>query len=352
VINSDHKNANFVVYVQGDLNESIMLRETSFSMKSSEEERILAFDIQFPESLLPGPHQAEVVVLQLPDSSSSKGIGASAALAVATQVDVYVSYPGKYVESEMKVSGGDTNKKIVIALLGRGKQKVEHAYADIEIYDSKGNLVKTLKTNEVSVSEYERKEVYADWEANVSSGKYVARAVLHYDDASDILEANFEVGELLLDLQQISVKNFHLGEIAKFDMIVQNKWSEMISDAYAELRVFDSSMNEIGDMKSAAYSIPSGMQTTMNLYWDTKDIVEGLYKANVVLNYAEKKTQQDLQLDVKPNSIDVIGLGYVISSATTSSGNKGLIIIIVSLVILIILINVSWFLFLRKRFKK
>ena len=353
IINSEHKNLDLIISVQGELNDSINVEDKSVIMGENEETKAIEYALKISKNLEPGLHNSKIVVLQKPENSGASGVHIGAALAVAIQIYVYVPYPGKYVESEINVMGGENDKKFLIVLVGRGEERVNSAYADIEIRDSGGRIVKTLKTNEVSISLSERKEIYADWAADVASGKYYARATLHYDGESRILEKEFEVGELLLDLQQIFVKDFSLGGIAKFNMVVQNKWGEMISNAYAELRVFDSAMNEIGDMKSATYDIPAGMQTTMNLYWDTKNIAAGLYKANVVLNYADKRTQQDLKLDVKQNSIDVIGLGYVISSAESgSSGNKGLITIIISLVVLIILINLSWFLFLRKRFKK
>ena len=166
------------------------------------------------------------------------------------------------------------------------------------------------------------------------------------------LEKEFEVGEFLLDLQQIFVKDFKLGEVAKFNMIVENKWNEPMTNAYAEMRVFDSGMNEIVNMKSATYNIPPRMQTTMNYYWDTKDIKEGLYNANVILHYAEKKTQQDLKLDVAADRIDVIGLGYVISSESSSKGNKGIVTILVIVIAILILINLTWFFAWRKKLKK
>jgi len=86
----------------------------------------------------------------------------------------------------------------------------------------------------------------------------------------------------------------------------------------------------------------------MVYYWDTKGISPGLYDANIILYYADKKTQQDLQLDVRSDRIDVIGLGRVITSETGSS-NKGLVTILSVIIGFLILVNILWFFVLRKR---
>ena len=126
---------------------------------------------------------------------------------------------------------------------------------------------------------------------------------------------------------------------------IDEKWNEIMKNAYSQMRIYDSGMNEIADVKSATYDIPPGMQTTMVYYWDTDGISEGMYNANIVLHYAEKRTQQDLKLDVRPNSIDIIGLGYVISEH--DAGGIKMSKWVILLVVLLILINVIWFLALR-----
>jgi hypothetical protein len=235
-------------------------------------------------------------------------------------------------------------------MINRGTETINKASAVIEIYDSLQKKIKELKTNEISLVPGQKGEAIAAWEVNAPVGKYNAKAIINYDGKEIYVQKDFEVGELLLDLLQIYVKDFKLGGVAKFNMMVKNKWNEPITKAYAEMRVFDKEMSELADVKSATYDIPAGMQTEMNYYWDTKDISEGLYNANVILYYAEKKTQQDLKLDVKQNSIDVIGLGYVISSESAGGGeNKGLVTILVIIIGFLVLLNLLWFLVLRKK---
>lgn len=353
VINSEHKELDLAVFVQGDLNRSIVLDENFIHMSSSEEEKKISVKLKMPIELAPGRHSMDVVIAEVPKKQieSEKTI-VGATLAVATQIVINAHYQGKYLESEFKVSGTEKKKKFSIQLNSIGTEAIDKAGAVISIYDFSGEHIKTLNTNEISLQAYEKKEIFADWNVDASEGRYTAKVVLNYDGKEMFLEKEFEVGEFLLDLQQIFVKDFRLGDIAKFNMLVKNKWNEPIANAYAEMRVYDSEMDEIVNIKSATYSIPAGMQTTMNYYWDTKDVEEGLYNANVILHYAEKKTQQDLKLDVGQNRIEIIGLGYVISSESTSRGGKGIVTILIVVIALLILINLAWFFAWRKKIKK
>jgi hypothetical protein len=209
-----------------------------------------------------------------------------------------------------------------------------------------------LKTNEVSIDVSGKKEITAEWKVDKPIGKYKAKAVLSFDGKQMLLEKEFDIGEINLDLQRIFVENFTLGGIAKFNIIIKNKWNEPITGAYAEMRVFDNNMAEIGSFKSAAYDVPAGMQTTMVDYWDTKDVKEGTYNSNIILNYLDKKTQQDMKLEVGQDRITVIGLGYVISSETGGGGGSNLVPILVIIIGFLILLNLLWFLVLRKRWHK
>ena len=81
------------------------------------------------------------------------------------------------------------------------------------------------------------------------------------------------------------------------------------------------------------------------------ELEKQIYDTKVYLKYAEKSSQKNLQLKISQNSVEVIGLGYVVSSEA-KSGNNSLIIILAVAIGVLILINLLWFLFLRKRIKK
>lgn len=71
IINSEKKNMNIVVYVQGELNQSIYLSDNSFFMKAEEESKQISYEVRLNDELSPGIHSVEIVVMELPEKSLS-----------------------------------------------------------------------------------------------------------------------------------------------------------------------------------------------------------------------------------------------------------------------------------------
>lgn len=353
IINSEHKDAQIVVYAQGELNQSILINQNSLSMASGEESKQLSYSVKLPDSLSPGLHRGEVVVLQLPSKSSTSEAFVGAAVGVATQLHVYVPYPGKYAEADLNIvnaeNGGEAT--FIIPVVSRGELDLADVKANIDIYNKMGEKVTTFNTLSIEVKSGERREIVHKWKADVPVGAYRAVATLIYDGENLQLERQFLVGSQALELQQVQVKDFTLGEIAKFEMLIENKWSEPITGAFAQTNVFNAEGKVMADFKSPVYDIAPLSKTTMILYWDTAGVREGMYDASVYLRYGEKSSQQDVKLNVREDNIEVTGLGYVISEkgGTKSGGSGSLVIILIVVIVVLVLINLSWFLFFRKK---
>ena len=351
IINSEHKDLRLQIYSQGELNQSVVLSTEQINMSSSQEEQTFQAILKLTGNLSPGKHTLGIVVMEQA-TPAARGAQASigAQLAVMHQVVINVPYPGKYLEGNLQITG-DNPKNFVISLNNLGRANINKVSSSILIYNSSGDNVKNLTTNEISLKSGEQNEITAQWNVDALDGNYLAKAVLDYDNQEVLLQANFDVGQFLLELQQLFVKDFTLGGIAKFNLVVQNRWSQTLNDVYAEMNVYNNNIEEIASEKSATYNIPSGLQTTINYYWDTANVSPGQYNASVILHYGDKNTQSNIGLNVGQNSIDVTGLGYVISSQGTGSGsnvNMTLVIIIGFLVLL----NVAWFLIFRRKKKQ
>ncbi len=351
IMNSDNKDMDLKISTEGELKDNINLKETFVHLKKGQEKKEFGFSVSLPEELSPGVHEGEVVIVHSGNKEKERAyVGAE--LAIALLVKVYVPYPGKYAEAELKITGRD-EKNFIIPIINRGEEKISDANAKITIYNE-DKKIKTLETNKISLEKGERKELKAIWKPGKSEdeqGIYLAKTEINYDDKKILLEKGFELGELLLDLQQLFVKDFKLGEIAKFNMVVENKWNKKIQDANSVMRIYNQEMKEIASIASPDYDIPEGEQTTMNLYWDTKDVKKDSYNGNVILNYAGKKTQQDFKMDVEQDKIDIRGVGYVISSSE-ESGEVNIVFFLVLGIVILILGNILWFLYLRNKFKK
>jgi hypothetical protein len=357
IVNSEKKDMNLVVAVQGELKDYITIDEPSFFMSASQESRQVNYQLNFPKELNPGPHTAEIVVLQLPQQGSLNVTYVGAALAVVSEFVMNVPYPGKYIESRLDVFGPDNdgNYKFLLPLLSRGSFDIIGAGGTVDIRcPPDGKVIATLNTEKVSLAVKERKDISTTWTPTIQSENCKATASLVYDDEKPLtFEKTFEVGGEVLSLVNMEVNDFSLGGIAKFNAVVRNNVGEKVQGAYLEMEVYDKSKNVLARFKSPSQDIEPQQKTNLQLFWDTAGVRPDTYDSTLFLNYNGKTDKIDFQMVVSESDISFIGLGYVIAKPTkASSGGSSLMYILVVLVGLLILINLSWFLFLRKRLGK
>ena len=358
IVNSENQDMELVIYAQGDLSESISLKENAITMSASEGSRQMSYEVSLPSELKPGLNIGEVVVLQLPGKSGSSEAYVGAALAVVSQLYVNVPFPGQYAEADLNVVNAEKDGEAVfiIPVVNRGKEHLSSVKANVDIYNKLNEKVGSFNTVEIEVASGQRGEIVHKWKAEVPVGRYRAVATLIYGTnppKTINLEKQFNVGTSDLELQEISVNEFQLGDIAKFEMLVENKWSEQISGAYAQTQVYSDVGDVIADFNSAQYDISPLSKMVMVSYWDTAGVREGDYETKIFLRYGDKSSQKNVELKVSEDSIEVIGLGYVISSGKSGvAGNSNLVFILIIVIVVLVLINLLWFLVLRKRLKK
>lgn len=353
ILNAGGSDIKVVFSAQGDLSEYISLPVKEADISGSEEVKSFSYDLNLPSELSPGLHTGEVFALQLPGGSTSEGSQLLATLAVVTQVHLYVPYPGKYANVKMYVYSANVGEevKFVIPVVSAGEFDISSVRANVDIFNKMGTKIDSFNTDEVSVAAGTKKELVYDWEADVEVGEYFAKAAIVYDGDTINLEEKFSVGSKELELQEIKVGGFSLGEIAKLEMLVENKWSEMISEVHIETLIKDKDGGVVSTFQSAAQDIGAFEKKSFDSYWDTAGVREGEYDAEVSINYGDKESRKNLKFEVSENDLVVIGLGYVISAEGGEDGMDTIVIVLVVVIVLMVLINLLWFLLLRKKLK-
>lgn len=356
IVNSENKDMNLKISARGDLANYINLGKTSVDMSAADSEVKVSYTLNLPDSLNPGTQVGEIVITETPAEDMGENyIGAT--LAVVTQVYVYVPYPGKYAEAKLNVINADSNgdATFVISVASKGSFELTGVYANVDIYSSLNEKIDSFNTESYNIPSGEKKDIIYKWDAkNVAIGDYKARVALVYDEKVINLEDDFSVGEATIELQELYVNDFSLGQIVKVNMLLENKWSEPIIGVHSIMDIYGSNGNKLDSIKSPNYDIePLGKQI-LSSYWDTVGVSEGSYNTIVSLEYNNKKIDNDLELVVSSNKLQVIGLGYVISSdnRTSSSGGGDMTTILVIAVTILILVNVLWFVVFRKYLKK
>jgi len=204
--------------------------------------------------------------------------------------------------------------------------------------------VATLETDYSSLEPRERTELVAKWQINVPAGDYFAKVNLLYDGESRRFEKPFTVGSQMLSIESILVNNFKLGEIAKLQILVENKFNQEIKSVYANLLIYNHEDQVMADIKSATEDIPPLSKKELIAYWDTVGVKEGEYDGKLIVRYSKRAIEKNLILDVKENSLDIVGLGYAIRKKP-----KG---IKLTTILIILIANLSWFILLRRFLSK
>ena len=262
-------------------------------------------------------------------------------------------YPDKYAEAGLNIIGGGAEETtFVIPVVNKGGVDLIRVRATIDIFSSLNEKVDTLRTQELAIPVKSREELAAKWDKEgILPGPYRAVVTVIYDEETLQLEGEFNVGTADLEIEQIEVPNFKLGEIAKFESLIENKWSEKITSTYVQMKVFDQDSKVLADFKSATYDIEPLSKSLLVSFWDTAGVKAGSYDADIILHYLKKEKTNKVQFEISNNALKVVGVGYVISSASSSGESSNLTTILMVIIGILVLVNILWFLVLRKRLK-
>jgi len=357
VFNSEHRDFTALVFVRGDLSNYIELQENKLTFSSEDNEKSFNYKVKLPDKIdKPGQHYAEIVVREISETEEGKDIVIGALVAVVSQLEVKVPYPGKYAVANLDIVNAKLNEEVrfFIRVNNLGEENIENVNAKITIINKKNKEVAQLTTDTQSVKSKERRELTAKWLANVSLGDYKAIAVVNYDDLETIAESSFIIGDFFLKPLDISVKNFKLGQIAKFNILVENLANRELNDTAAQLLLFDENENKIMDIKSNPIELEALSKKKLIAYWDTENVKEGTYTGKIILSYEGKKAERQIRTVVKENEIktEIIGITALAVAAPESGSKLSKELLLAIVIIILILSNIAWLIYYKKFRKK
>lgn len=354
ILNSEGKDMNLeVMVVNGELDKYIGLPVKEIFISAGEKSKKFSYEVNLPGSLSPGLHKGEILIIESSGESDLSQTQVLATLAVVTQIHIYVPYPGKYANADMVIYNANQGENVlfVFPVVSAGEFDLTSVRANVDIFNSMGEKIDSFITSTISVPSGEKKEIVYEWKADVPIGNYRATAGLIYDEGVVNLEKQFIIGSRELELKEISVNNFKLGQIAKLEMLVENKWSEPISGVYIETKIKKDNGDIVSVFQSSSQSVEALSKQIFASYWDTAGVKEGTYETEISINYADKSSKNNLKFKVEKDELVVLGLGYVVSE--DSGGSKDtLVMVLVIVIVVLVLINLLWFLIIRKKLKK
>jgi hypothetical protein len=351
IYNSGAKDIKTLIYVEGRMQDSIELDQSELIFSSDDEYKIVGYTVRLPSKIdVPGNHIINIVIREVPIGSDTGGAVIGSSVAVVHQVVIKVPYPGKYAVADLKIVETNRYDKVdfIVSVNNLGSERIDAAKGLIDIYDSHNQKVASLETILDSIDSKKVKGLSATWDDNVELGKYSAKLILTYDGKVAEDQREFYVGKLFVDIINIVVEGFRLGEIAKFVILVENQWPEPISGVYTEF-IFSKLGEEVAIVKSASETIDALFTGELIAYWDTEGVEEGIYDTVINLYYDDQKIEKDMKTYVGLDSIkfDLFGTGAVI----TDTGGLDKLNLAIIAVIALILANIGWFIYFKK-FKK
>ena len=356
VINNEHKDMNVVLYVmEGPMSQYVQLYESIVEFSKTDQSKSFMYSVRLPESIdTPGDHIINIVAMDVPGGESGQTrVGATTS--VVSQALIRVPYPGKYAEAELIIGDAVPGEfvEFFVQVKNLGKEDILRAKATIDILGPTNEKIATLESAEASMGPNKRKEFMIIWDEDPNPGIYHAVVSLSYD--TDIggrtvtISQNFAVGEKYIEILEILVDNFRLGQVAKFDISIKSKWNKEIKDVFGNMLIEDDDGGLAADIKTASLDMAPFEKAELNAYWDTNGITVGNYNASFTLSYEGATTVKDLLTHVSVNdiSVDILDLGA--GAVTADAGGDTTENILIFMVVVLIAINAAWFLYFRKR---
>jgi hypothetical protein len=303
VLNTEEETIHLSFSTEGDLKDGIILHQDSAKMLPYEESKKFTYSLDIDEnSLKSGENKGQITIRQLPDDDELASF--SALPAVSTEIVVLVPYPGKYVESNIRIleAGKNETTEFLIPVINRGVESIDLIKADINISFNEDEI-DFIETNAVNLETMQRKDLSAEWLANVPMGVYLATIDLIYDDEIATYYKSFKVGEIDIGIFDIFADDFELGNIVKLSVLVENMWAEDLKEVYANLILYDGMMNKIVDVKSAPYDVPALDSLRIPIHWDTSGIEKGKYKGKIRIVSKEYSTERYLKVEITDTGI-------------------------------------------------
>jgi len=316
------------IYVIGDLKDYVELSKKSLIGSGKFIARI-----KLPESIeKPGKHRIAIGVREVKDEELVAGGAIGTSVTIYTSIDIYVPYPGKYLEISLEGHDANVGEPInfILDIISKGKEDVM-VIPRIEIYSQEkkiGNLLyspRTIKSQE----EVSLKKTLDT--SNYNPGKYSAAAIVDYGGlATD--DFDFKIGELVIDVVDYS-KQVFIGKLQPFNIQIESGWNDMIDGAYAEIYFFNET-KFFEKFKTTSTSLVPWERKTITGYFDSSNFTQGVYNANITLIYYGKQ--------IGKSSSEIVEIEFVKAKSMSMwylIGGAGLLIIIVLIVLKFVLKN-------------
>ncbi len=298
------------------------------------------------EKPAPGQHRILIGIDRRPigeEQETEIPSGITAKINLAYPVIINVPYLGKHIEASLQAAGDAVQEKPLkfhIKAESLSTDIINDARGVVDIY-SEGVLIESASDLINNITPGSRFDFYPVINTtNMKLGEYMAKGTIFYDglvaDAGKI--DSFSVGNISIDIINISESRLKQGVINRLDLRIKSNWNLPISNVFADIEIYKLDILVL-KFRTESKDIGPQVEDSLPIYVDALGLEEGIYQMIATLNYDEKTTQKNFVVEVS-NSLK--------EPAGYSSAQPAMMAIIVLLIIIIILINVFFMIYLKK----
>ncbi|MFO7872221.1 MAG: hypothetical protein R6U26_01100 [Candidatus Undinarchaeales archaeon] len=294
VVNTRNEQVQVKIYAKGDLNESIDLQDEVLTLEAGGS-KSSKFTVHYPSTLGPGKHDNRIGALEIASGESEGAAAVGAVSAVELQFWVYAPYEGKYLDASLDVPDVAAGETIdfTLKLTSRGTEGIDSASAKIRVYNSNGDLLKTLDSGSTSLSaDGDTEELHADWSpGKLPAGTYSAVAAISYDGKNTEASSDFNIGDLFVKIKSVNIDDITAGSIGKAEIKVQSFWNEKITEAYATVELL-SNGKTLKKFTGSVFEIPPQSSKTVEVFIDSEGLQKKQYSIVAKVHYSDKVAEK------------------------------------------------------------
>ncbi len=356
IINSQQEDLMLSLDVEGPLSEYITLPQNIISVKPGESQKTIKYNIDIPEDLPPGMSESAVIIKNIGGSSSKdEGSKVRASVSIKQKINVFSPYPERFVDGDLFVQAATIQEPITFSAHVKNKGSADtDVSGSISIRTPSNTEVGRLQIPNRRLDSLSSKKIRVSYDGLENSGVYIAQAHLNYADKHLKMEEQFMVGNKEVEVSEVTTGEFNLGEIVRLDLSLDNKWNQEIKDVSAEVEVLSEDGTVVGSSKTTTTDVKAHDFASLQAYWDTEGIKPGTYDIGVRVMFDNIVSEYYFNAVVGADSIDVTSdkVTGKVSGSDSDGEDPNIYTVLMLLVIAIIVINVSWFILIKKKLLK
>ncbi|MBN2101537.1 MAG: hypothetical protein JW716_01555 [Candidatus Aenigmarchaeota archaeon] len=343
IVNSEHKDVSVFLSVDGELADFVTIDTPEFDMAKDMDFMKVTYTFKLPDDIgKPGPHEARILINTKIASGEARGTQIAAKVVVYSVLKVFVPYPGEYAEIRLIAPNFRVGKESFFGI------EINNLGTDDILTDSLINVlsplnakIASLKGDRTAVKSKGTELISIGWTPD-TQGNMLAVSEVIYGQSFARDEKRFTVGNPIIEIFNISAENFRLGGIAKFEIIAQNMWNELIDDVYASFTIMDEQGNLYSKYSSEHVEVPAGGVQIIPGYLETNELSEGKFLMKITLNYLDKKEEKVFDINVRRDSISIVPTGQVISAQTPDKASEtdNMYMLFYFVIVLIVISNI------------